>query len=390
MPTPPREPANSSLDSLPPFPEGWYFGASRQDVLKAKLIQKTWMGESVVVWYDENGRVCVAESFCAHLGSDLGPAAGGRTSGGRLVCPFHGFEYDATGQCVATPDADPPRTARLRVFETQEVLGLIFAWWGIGGRVPQWSLPADPPDQTGWTDFNIRTLRYPGRPQETTENSVDMAHLGYVHGYGNVKRVGPVSVDGPRIESRFDFRTTRAIARIARLTLDFSVNSLVVGLGYSFVDYREHSIGMDMRLWVLATPVDGTLIDFSLVSQIREIRNPGRRIAGLAFLPPRLRAPIINKVTAYFQLRDVEQDVVIWSRKRYRSNPRLCRSDGEIMTFRAYCAQFYPDPRDSASLSSVAAAVQHTASRSRRRAPALGLPEVRSRSRASADKHHTP
>ena len=144
-----------------------------------------------------------------------GPPREGRTSGGRLVCPFHGFEYDATGQCVATPYADPPRAARLRVFETQEGLGLIFAWWGIGGREPQWSLPADPPDQTGWTDLEIRTLRFPGHPQETTENSVDLAHLRYLHGYANVNRVGSVLVDGPCLESRFDFRTTRTLARIA-------------------------------------------------------------------------------------------------------------------------------------------------------------------------------
>ena len=44
---------------------------------------------------------------------------------------------------------------------------------------------------------------------------------------------------------------------------------------------------MDMRLWVLATPVDGTLIDLSLVSHVREIRNPRRWVAGLGFLPLR-------------------------------------------------------------------------------------------------------
>ena len=45
--------------------------------MKAKLMQKTWMGEKVVVWCDENGRACVAEAFCPHLGSYLGPAAVG-------------------------------------------------------------------------------------------------------------------------------------------------------------------------------------------------------------------------------------------------------------------------------------------------------------------------
>ena len=53
-----------------------------------------------------------------------------------------------------------------------------------------------------------------------------------------------------------------------------------------------------MRLWVLATPVDGTLIDLTLVSQVREIRNLRRWIAGLGFLPPRLRVPIMNKFMA--------------------------------------------------------------------------------------------
>ena len=337
-----------ATDTLPsPFPEGWYFVASRKAIAKAKLIQKTWMGKNIIAWCDEDGRVCVAEAFCPHLGSDLGPAAGGRVRGGRLVCPFHGFQFDATGQCVATPFADPPRAARLQVFETQEVAGLIFAWSGIEGRAPQWTLHADRPGEDGWSNHEIKTMRFPGHPQETTENSVDLGHLRYVHGYDNVEGVGTVTVDGPLLESRFNFRSIRRFSRIARFTLDISAITLVYGLGYSFVEIREHSIGMDMRLWVLATPVDGTLIDLSLVSQVREIRGPKRWIAGLGFLPPKLRAPAMNKFIAAVQHQDVLQDVVIWSRKGYRSRPRLCRSDGEITSYRIYCSQFYPGPGEA-------------------------------------------
>ena len=339
-----REPQNVPLPS--PFPEGWYFIATRREILKAGLLQKTWMGENVVIWCDESGQVCVAEAICPHLGADLGPAAGGRIRDDRLVCPFHGYEFDVAGQCVATPFADPPRTARLRVFETRDILGLIFAWWGFEGRAPQWSLPPEPPDQSGWSGFEINTLRFPGHPQETTENSVDLAHLRYVHGYDNVAPVVEVSVDGPCLESRFDFKRTRKIAGAVNLTFDVSTSAHVIGLGYSFVEIRERSIGMDLRLWVLATPVDGALIDLSLVSQVREIRNPKRMITGLGFLPVKLRAPIMNKFMASQQRNDVLQDVVIWSKKQYRSRPRLCRSDGKIMPFRYYCAQFYPDPDD--------------------------------------------
>ena len=177
---------------------------------------------------------------------------------------------------------------------------------------------------------------------------MDLAHLRYVHGYDSVDRGERLSVDGHLLVSHFNFKRVRRIARIASLTFDVSAYTSVYGLGYSFVEIREHSIGMDMRLWVLATPVDGTFIDMSLVSQVREIRKPKRRIVGLGFLPMRLRAPIMNRFMASQQRHDVQQDVGIWSRKQYRSRPRLCRSDGEIMPFRAYCAQFYPDPNDSA------------------------------------------
>ena len=333
--------------SLSPFPEGWYFVASRESILKAKLLQRTWMGEEVVAWCDGAGRVGVAVAVCPHLGSNLGPAAGGRVRDGCLVCPFHGFEFDVGGQCVATPFAEPPRTAQLRVFPTREASGMVFAWWGIDGRPPQWHLPEDPPGGADWSDLGFRTLRFAGHPQETTENVVDLAHLRYVHGYGNVDRVEPVTVEGACLTSRFNFRRTRTIAGFIETVFDVSATAYILGMGYSLVHIREHTIGMDARLWVLATPVDGAHIDMVLVSQIREIRKPKRPIVGMRFLPVSLRTRLMNRIILSRQEQDVLQDVVIWQRKRYRPVPALCRSDGEIGLYRRYCRQFYPEPRDS-------------------------------------------
>ena len=305
------------------------------------------MGEEIVAWCDGEGRICVAEAFCPHLGSDLGPAAGGRVRDGCLVCPFHGYEFDVSGRCVATPFAPPPRAAKLRLFEKREVLGMVFAWWGSNGRPPQWSLPEDPPTGADWSELGFRTLRFPGHPQETTENSVDLAHLRYVHGYDNVSRVEPVTVDGACLESRFDFRRVQTIAGMVDMVIDVSAVTRVFGLGYSFVEVREHSIPMESRLWVLATPVDGTDIEVVLAGQVRELQKPKRPIMGMRFVSPRLRAKILNRFMLSAQKRAVLQDVAIWRRKRYRSRPRLCRSDGEIGTYRRYCRQFYPDHVDS-------------------------------------------
>ena len=304
MTTNPNEP--DGLPLLSPFPEGWNFIANRKTIEKEKLFEKTWLGERVVVWCNEDGDVCVAEAVCPHLGSDLGPEAGGRVRNGCLVCPFHGFEYDVTGQCVATPYAPPP-------------------------------------SGTDWSDMEFWSVRFAGHPQETTENSVDLAHLRYVHGYDSVNGVGPVSVDGAWLKSCFDFKRTQTFAGIKIFTYDVSAVTHVHGLGYSFVEVREHYIDMETRLWVLATPIDGELVEMTLVSQVRHLLRPKRPIVGMRFLPPRLRTRIMNKIVMAAQKRDVLQDVVIWGRKHYRPRPMLCRSDGEIGKYRRYCEQFYPD-----------------------------------------------
>ena len=328
----PNEPGGTA--SLFPFPEGWFFVASRKAIEKGKLLRKTWLGERIVVWCNADGEICVADAVCPYLG----PEAGGQVRNDSLVCPFHGFEYD-----IATPYAPAPESARLRVFETREIVGLVFAWRSEAGRPPQWDLPVPPSAESGWSDMEFWSVRFAGHPQETSENSVDLGHLRYVHGYENVRAVGPVTVDGAWLKSCFDFKRTQTIAGITCFRYDVSAVTHVHGLGYSFVEVRERSINMETRLWVLATPIDGEIVELTLVSQIRWMTEPRRPVVGLRFLPSRLRTRVMSKIIMAAQKRDVEQDVVIWGRKRYLPHPRLCRSDGPIGKFRRYCEQFYPD-----------------------------------------------
>ena len=232
----------TSMDELPAFPEGWYFVASRESILREKLIEKTWLGEEIVAWCDEAGRVCVADAVCPHLGSYLGPEAGGQVCNGRLVCPFHGFAYDTTGQCVATPNAPAPRAAKLKVYQTREILGLVFAWFGSGGRLPHWALPGAPPTGAEWSELGFRTLRFRGHPQETAENAVDLGHLRYVHGYDNVSPVGSV-------KSYFDFKRVRRLGvsgrRLPEELLRLQTRSQNPGCKRP----RVRSLGRHPRLW---------------------------------------------------------------------------------------------------------------------------------------------
>ena len=332
--------------SLYPYPEGWYFVASRESILKEGLMAKSWLGMNIVAWCDDAGRICVAEAVCPHMGADLGPAGGGAVRDGCLVCPFHGFEFDVAGRCVATPHAPAPRAAKLRVFETQEVLGLVFAWRGINDRSVQWNLPESPPTGADWSRMEFHRIRFAGHPQETTENAVDLAHLRYVHGYGKVKPVGTVSVHGAYLKSCFDFRRRRRIAGLFDIEFDVSALTHVHGLGYSFVEIQEHSVGLESRLWVLSTPINRTEIELTLVSQSRDVQKPKRFVVGLGFVPLRLRTPLMNRIMIRAQKTDVAQDVIIWERKQYKARPRLSRADGEVAVYRRYCDQFYGDVRD--------------------------------------------
>ncbi len=327
-------------DQISSFPEGWYFVASRKEILKKKLIEKTWMGEKIVAWCDDKERICVADAFCPHLGADLGPELGGVVRDGCLVCPFHGFQFDVSGKCVSTPFAPPPKTARLKLFETRDINGIIFAWWGIDGRPPKWSLPEDPEVEGKWSELAFQTIRFPGHPQETTENSVDLAHLRYVHGYDNVYRIEPLVIDGTYLRSSFNFVRIQDVAGI-KIKFDVSAKANIYGFGFSNVMIHEKSIDMHINFYVLATPVDGKEIDMVLASQIKQIRKPKRMIVGLRFLPLNLRTSLMNRFILLMQRKDVMDDVHIWKNKRYVSQPRLCKSDGEIGRYRRYCKQFY-------------------------------------------------
>ena len=326
-----------------PFPEGWYFVASRAELATDKLIHKTWLGEEVVVWCDDQGRVCMAEAYCPHLGSSLAPETGAKVCAGRLVCAFHGFQYDTSGQCVATPYAPPPKTARLRLYETRDYAGMIFGWWGLGGRPAQWHLPEAPEPVSGWSDIRHTTLRFPGHPQETTENSVDLAHLRYVHGYENVNRTAKLAIDGAYLLSCFNFMGTYRVAGVLGVTFDVASVTHVYGLGFSQVDFEERSIGYRARLWVLSTPVDGKSIDLTLATHVGDFERPKRAIIGLSFLPLPARLKLMNRFALWKAAKYVEEDIVIWSRKRYVERPLLNRADGEIVAYRRYCEQFYKE-----------------------------------------------
>ena len=62
----------------------------------------------------------------------------GFVHGERIECPYHGWTYDASGQCVARPGEPRPFCDRIKIkgYPVQEYLGLVFVYLGEGEAPP--------------------------------------------------------------------------------------------------------------------------------------------------------------------------------------------------------------------------------------------------------------
>ena len=92
----------------------------------------TVLGQRLVLFRDENGRLGALDRHCAHRGADL---TYGRLEDGGLRCPFHGWLFDTTGRCLETPaEPDDRMCARIRQtsYPVDERSGILFIYLGAG------------------------------------------------------------------------------------------------------------------------------------------------------------------------------------------------------------------------------------------------------------------
>src|ERR1044072_429476 len=89
------------------------------------------LGEKLVAFRDTEGRIGVIDAVCAHRG--VAPSFG-RNEEKRLRCPYHGWKYDYTGQCVEIPsEPDNHRLCqrtKLRSYTRVERGGVIWIYMG--------------------------------------------------------------------------------------------------------------------------------------------------------------------------------------------------------------------------------------------------------------------
>jgi phenylpropionate dioxygenase-like ring-hydroxylating dioxygenase large terminal subunit len=155
----------------------WHAVAELKELETKNPLPVRLLGEDLVLW-EKDGAVLVWKDLCIHRGTKLSM---GWIKDGCLVCPYHGWNYDESGQCVkipAHPDQVPPTKAKAKTYQAKVRYGLIW--------VTQGEPVHDIPVFEEWEDDSYRNIpsgpyRFQAAGPRAIENFLDVAHFPFVH-----------------------------------------------------------------------------------------------------------------------------------------------------------------------------------------------------------------
>ncbi len=130
-------------ESLRPF---WHSVMPVAQLAGQPIAAAELLGQPVVVTR-LNGELVAMADVCRHFQAQLslGEIRQIAGHGECLMCPYHGWSYAATGQCVAIPQLEPdrviPESARVDRYLVQEKYGLIWVCLAETARYPLPHLP---------------------------------------------------------------------------------------------------------------------------------------------------------------------------------------------------------------------------------------------------------
>lgn len=157
----------------------WYV-AAWEDEIGSSPIERTIIGERVVLYRRADGTVTALGGLCPHRRM---PLAKGQVEGDLLSCGYHGLTFAPDGQCVKVPcQTGVPEGANIRSFPVEPRYGLVWIWMGETAaadaaqiiRVENWGDPA-------WGYNRGPALVYDCNYLYITDNLLDPSHVAWVH-----------------------------------------------------------------------------------------------------------------------------------------------------------------------------------------------------------------
>lgn len=167
-----------SLSNTDPVLHHFWWPAALADEVTELPIRVRIAGVPVALARGSSGVIAVHDR-CSHRGV---PLHLGKVDGEYLVCPYHGFAFDATGRCRRIPalgdGTEVPSRADVVGYRVAEKYGIVWVAldepWAPLIEIPEWDSP-------GWTCLVERREPWAANAAAMLENLLDMAHLPWVH-----------------------------------------------------------------------------------------------------------------------------------------------------------------------------------------------------------------
>jgi phenylpropionate dioxygenase-like ring-hydroxylating dioxygenase large terminal subunit len=138
------------------------------------------LSERLLAWRDTQGRYSLIDEFCAHRGTSLWV---GRNEEDGLRCPYHGWKYDWTGQCIDVP-SEPPESGfcqriRLKAYPLVKRGDVLWTYMGPPEKqppLPEWEFCIVPPEQT-YISKRLQECNW----LQALEGGIDSSHSAWLH-----------------------------------------------------------------------------------------------------------------------------------------------------------------------------------------------------------------
>ncbi|MEA2975743.1 MAG: phthalate 4,5-dioxygenase [Alphaproteobacteria bacterium] len=138
------------------------------------------LSERLLAFRDTQGRYGLIDEFCAHRGVSLWF---GRNEENGLRCPYHGWKYDHTGQCIDVP-SEPAESGfcqkiKLKSYPLVERGGILWTYMGPAERqpaLPAWEF-ASVPDNQRYVTKRLQESNW----LQSLEGGIDSSHTSWLH-----------------------------------------------------------------------------------------------------------------------------------------------------------------------------------------------------------------
>ena len=157
----------------------WYL-VCPSDELKNEIRKRRILGKDIIIFRNPDRTITALEDRCCHRNVNLSL---GYVREERIVCGYHGWEYDKSGSCVKIPSQLPgdkiPPTAKIKTFPVKEFNKWVWIFVGENEKADSIN-PTDIPEMNEWP-FTYGAYTFKADIETTAESLIDPYHIGFVH-----------------------------------------------------------------------------------------------------------------------------------------------------------------------------------------------------------------